>query len=99
MPSLELVSCTGKPMVSVEEGIVDGPVSTSLNGKRLGLLDNSKLNADNFLAQLTELVAAEFDLKSVITVRKKSAFGGPLEEDELQLFKENSDVVINAFGD
>ena len=43
-----------------------------LSALRIGLLDDSKANADHLLRLMTERIATEFCVKSVTTLRKGS---------------------------
>jgi hypothetical protein len=71
---------------------------TSLDGVRLGLLGNSKLNADNVLVAIGELLKERYALKSVF-VRSKPYFGTPVPEPVVQEMLDNADVVIAGVGD
>jgi len=70
----------------------------TLDGVRLGLLGNSKLNADNVLLAVGELLKERYALKSVF-VRSKPSFGKPAPDDVVQEMLENSDIVIAGVGD
>jgi len=71
---------------------------TTLDGVRLGLLGNSKLNADNVLVAVGELLKERYALRSVF-VRSKPYFGTPAPEPVVQEMLEHSDVVIAGVGD
>ena len=71
---------------------------TTLDGVRLGLLGNSKLNADNVLLALGDLLKERYELKSVF-VRSKPNFGKPAPDDVVQEMVEHSDVIITGVGD
>ena len=70
----------------------------SAGGLRLGILDNSKGNADHLLGMLVEGVRAAFPVSSVLTLRKGSAAAGAKSEviDDLAA---NADFVISAMAD
>ena len=68
----------------------------SLNKKVLGLIDNSKINADRFLDQIEALFKQKFEIASVIRIRKSIAgTPAPYPED----FFDRCDAAVNAFGD
>jgi len=69
----------------------------TLKGKRIGLLDNTKKNADLLLKAAGEILQREFGVAEVIYRRKiSSSPGAPAEMlDELA----GCDAVINAYGD
>jgi hypothetical protein len=70
----------------------------TLDGVRLGLLGNSKLNADNVLLALGDLVHEQYALKSVF-VRSKPSFGKPAPDEIVEDMLRNADVVITGVGD
>src|SRR5579872_2338298 len=71
---------------------------TTLDGVRLGLLGNSKLNADEVLCAVGDLLKERYALKSVF-VRSKPYFGKPAPDEIVDEMVENSDVVVTGVGD
>ena len=71
---------------------------TTLDGVRLGLLGNSKLNADNVLLAIGDLLKERYQIKSVF-VRSKPYFGTPAPEAIVSEMAENADVVLAGVGD
>jgi hypothetical protein len=71
---------------------------TTLDGVRLGLLGNSKLNADNVLLAVGDLLQERYALKSVI-VRSKPSFGKPAPDDIVDEILRSADVVVTGVGD
>ena len=67
-------------------------------GLRLGILDNSKGNADHLLAFLIEGLRAEMPVRSVVTRRKPSA-SRPADDKALEELAEEADCVISAMAD
>ena len=67
----------------------------TLAGKRIGLLDNNKPNADRFLDSVGSLLRQRYDSIELIAKRKMTRTG----VDGLQEFADRCDVVINAFAD
>lgn len=83
-----------------ERDIVRVPIAprlASLSGRRIGLLDNTKKNADILLRAVGEILQAEHGVAEVIYRRKVgSSPAAPAEMlDELAA----CDAVINAYGD
>jgi hypothetical protein len=68
-----------------------------LGGKRLGFVDNSKLNADLFLSRLTRGLAGRFGAVIGPLVRKKAP-KDHLGADDLAALAE-CDAVVQCFGD
>ena len=71
---------------------------TTLDGVRLGLLGNAKLNADAVLLAIGDLLQERYALKSVF-VRSKPNFGKPAPDDVVEEVVQNADVVIAGVGD
>jgi hypothetical protein len=65
---------------------------------RLGVLDNSKANADHLLRMIAEGVSAQFEVKSVVSLRKPSVATKARDEVLDQLASE-ADIVISAMAD
>jgi hypothetical protein len=70
----------------------------TLDGVRLGLLGNSKLNADAVLLAVGDLLQERYALKSVF-VRSKPSFGKPAPDQVVAEMLENADVVVTGVGD
>jgi len=70
----------------------------TLDGARLGLLGNTKLNADAVLAAIGELLKERYTLESVIA-RTKATFSCPAEDQVVNELVETCDVVIAGVGD
>ena len=49
------------------------PRPNSLDGKVIGLLDNSKLNSDRFLDMLAEELSSTYQFAGIVRARKPSA--------------------------
>lgn len=71
---------------------------SSWKGLRLGLLDNSKPNADLLLEAVLEELRAELEPSAVIRARKPGA-GVPGPETLLEELAAQCDAVIVAVGD
>ena len=70
----------------------------TLEGAKLGLLGNTKLNADAVLAAIGELLTERYALDSVIA-RTKASFSRPAEDQVVNELVEKCDVVIAGVGD
>jgi len=71
---------------------------TTLDGRRLGLLGNSKLNADAVLLALGDLLKEQYAIESVF-MRSKPTFSKPAPEELVEEMMANSDLVITGVGD
>lgn len=74
------------------------PRLTDLNGKVVGLLDNSKMNSDRFLEHTVAILGEKYRFAAVLRKRKPSA--SKLAPPEImEEFVEKCDLVITAVGD
>lgn len=69
-----------------------------VDGIRLGVLDNSKGNADHLLKFIIEGVKAQMKVASVVSLRKPSP-SIPAEKNVLDELTEKADCVISAMAD
>jgi hypothetical protein len=67
-------------------------------GIRLGVLDNSKGNADYLLKFIVDAVKSAVPVASVVTLRKASV-SLPAPADILDRLAEEADVVVSAMAD
>jgi hypothetical protein len=88
------------PTVSAEEtaGITVAKRVADLDGKVLGLLHNGKVNGDQLLELVRELLGARYRLRDVVVIRKDSA-SRVAEADDLDRLARECDAVVTAIGD
>ena len=67
-------------------------------GIRLGVLDNSKGNADHLLNLIVEGVKKEFKVDSVV-VRRKPTSSRPATDQVLDELAKEADIVVSAMAD
>jgi hypothetical protein len=67
-------------------------------GLRLGILDNSKSNADHLLRMIVEDIKAQVPVASVMALRKPSPAAGA-EAKLLEQLAQEADCVITAMAD
>ena len=65
---------------------------------RVGLLGNSKLNADAVLLAISDLLKERYAVESVF-VRSKPTFSKPATDEIIDEMVKNSDVIITGVGD
>ena len=70
----------------------------TLDGVRLGLLGNSKLNADAVLRAIGDLLKERYAVESVF-VRSKPSFSKPAPPELVEEMLRNSDVIVTGVGD
>jgi hypothetical protein len=87
------------PEGSSQEGHAPlAPRPGNLNGKTIGLLSNSKLNADAVLYAIGELLAQRFEVKQLVHHAKPN-FSLPAPEPIVEDMVEKCDVVLAGVGD
>lgn len=69
----------------------------TLRGARIGLLDNTKKNADRLLAAVGEILVRDHGVIELVSRRKISS--SPAAPDEMLDELARCDAVINAYGD
>jgi DNA-binding ferritin-like protein len=92
-----VLSPEGKAQTSAAK-VAAVPRFQDLHGKVVGLLDNSKPNADKLAERFAELLTKEYGVAKVISRRKLTAQQGAPKEylDELA---GQADFVLSGLGD
>ena len=90
-----LVNPTTQAIVAPFDG---APRLPSLAGARLGIIDDSKKNADVLLEELVELLRTRYEISDVKWHRKPSA-SKPADPAAIRELAESCDAVIVAVGD
>ena len=67
-------------------------------GIRLGILDNSKANADHLLKLIVEGVKREYQVDSVV-IKRKPTSSRPATDQVLDELAKEADLVISAMAD
>jgi hypothetical protein len=97
----------GADMAKIFLVVPDAPIESAAQlksnrtlgpGIRLGLLDNSKGNADHLLNFIVEGVKKEFKVDSVVA-KRKPASSGPATAQVLDELANEVDVVLSAMAD
>ncbi len=91
----QLVNPTTEAMVAAFDGAQRLP---SLAGSRLGIIDDSKKNADVLLEELADVLRNRYEIAEVRWHRKPSA-SRPADPATLKDLAEHCDAVIIAVGD
>ena len=71
---------------------------TTLDGVRLGLVSNSKLNADKVLLAIVDLLKERYEMETIVHERKLNFFL-PAPDEIVDKIVNSSDVVIAGVGD
>jgi hypothetical protein len=86
------------PEAPVEDAAQLKASRTLGSGIRLGVLDNSKGNADHLLNFIVDGVKKEFKVDSVV-MKRKPASSGPATDQVLDELAKEADVVLSAMAD
>ena len=86
------------PDAPIEDTVQLKATRTLGSGIRLGLLDNSKGNADHLLNLIVEGVKQELKVESVV-MKRKPASSGPATDQVLDELANEADVVLSAMAD
>jgi hypothetical protein len=90
-----LVNPTTEAIIAPFDG---APRLPTLAGTRLGVIDDSKRNADVLLEELVELLRTRYEISDVKWHRKPSA-SKPADPQVIREMAESCDSVIVAVGD
>ncbi len=74
------------------------PRPTGLERRRLGLLNNSKTNADRFLEMVAKMLDAQYGFRNIVRHRKPSA-SKPVAPEVIEEWKKLCDLAIVGVGD
>ena len=80
------------------EPLALSPRAAQLNGLRLGVLDNTKWNANRLLRNTAARLAEEFSFTEVNYYRKES-FSKEADAVLLEAIATENDIVLTAIGD
>ncbi len=93
--ALELFDPTGEPTPT---GYIAAPRLASLDGLRIGLFSNGKVNADKLLRYTAEIFERQADCQVVIDSGKRNA-SRIAEPQVLERIANDVDFLITAVGD
>jgi hypothetical protein len=90
-----LVNPTTEAIIAPFDG---APRLPTLAGTRLGVIDDSKRNADVLLEELVEVLRTRYEISGVKWHRKPSA-SKPADPEVIRELTESCDSVVVAVGD
>jgi hypothetical protein len=90
-----LVDPTTQPVAAAFGG---APRLASLAGARIGLIDDSKRNADVLLEELVEALRSRYEIGNVQWHRKPSA-SRPADPAAMRELAQHCDAIVIAVGD
>jgi hypothetical protein len=81
-----------------EQALRYAPRPTTLRGKRVGLVENTKYNSDKLLLKIGKILADDYGVQGML-LRRKRGSGVPAHEEIINDIKNECDVVIAGVGD
>jgi len=81
-----------------EQALCYAPRPTTLQGKKVGLVENTKYNSDTLLLKIGKILQEEYGVQGMLLRRKRNA-GVPAHEEIIGEIKAECDVVIAGVGD
>ncbi len=83
---------------SVTQSMAYVPRPASLQGKRVGLIDNTKHNSDRLLGKIGEILKSEYGVAETRMWRKYNA-SVPAHEEIITELRQTCDVMVAGIGD
>ena len=80
------------------QSIAYAPRPASLEGKRVGLIENTKFNSDRLLAKVGDILKAEYGVAETRMWRKRNS-SVPAHQEIIEELKRTSDVMVAGIGD
>jgi hypothetical protein len=80
------------------QSIAYAPRPASLEGKRVGLIENTKFNSDRLLAKIGDILKAEYGAAETRMWRKHNS-SVPAHQEIIEELKRTSDVMVAGIGD
>lgn len=86
------------PTMDTDEEPIDyAPRPADLRGLRIGLIENTKKNAEEVLQKLAEKLASAYDMKAAVLVHKPQR--APVKDAQIAEIKNGVDFAIAGVGD
>ncbi len=92
---MEILDPTTEAMA---QSIAYAPRPASLEGKRVGLIENTKFNSDRLLAKIGDILKAEYDAAETRMWRKHNS-SVPAHQEIIEELKRTCDVMVAGIGD
>ena len=80
------------------QSIAYAPRPASLEGKRVGLIENTKFNSDRLLAKIGDILKAEYGASETRMWRKRNS-SVPAHAEIIEELKRTCDVMVAGIGD
>ena len=83
---------------AAQQSIAYAPRPASLEGKRVGLIENTKFNSDRLLGKIGDILKAEYGAAETRMWRKRNS-SVPAHQEIIEELKRTSDVMVAGIGD
>ena len=83
---------------AVTQTIAWAPRPSSLSGKKVALIDNTKFNSDQLLLRLADRLSRRYGMTVSRMVRKRSP-SHEVDEAAIDALRKQSDFVVSGIGD
>ena len=80
------------------QSIAYAPRPASLEGKRVGLIENTKFNSDRLLAKIGDILKAEYGTAETRMWRKHNS-SVPAHQEIIEELNRTCDVMVAGIGD
>ena len=74
------------------------PRPTSLRGKRVALIENTKFNSDRLMLKIGDILKAEYGVAETRLFRKHNS-SVPAHDEIIEEMKKTSDLMVAGVGD
>ena len=80
------------------QSIAYAPRPASLEGKRVGLIENTKFNSDRLLGKIGDILKAEYGAAETRMWRKRNA-SVPAHQEIIEELRRTCDAMVAGIGD
>jgi hypothetical protein len=80
------------------QALAYAPRPDSLQGKRIGLIENTKFNSDRLLLKIGDILKSEYNAAEVRLWHKRNA-SVPAHEEIIEELRQTCDVMVAGIGD
>jgi hypothetical protein len=81
-----------------EQALRYAPRPSTLQGKKVGLVENTKYNSDKLLLKIGKILQEEYGVEGVL-LRRKRGSGVPAHEEIIGEIQAECDAVVAGVGD
>ena len=83
---------------AIPQAVAYTPRPDTLQGKRVGLIDNTKFNSDRLLQKIGDILKAEYGVAETRMWRKRNS-SVPADDAIISELRKSCDVMVAGIGD